>query len=633
MPLKKGSRMGRIFQYFAMISFVWKFLLPFVVAGCAVQPDPLTPGEVQRRVQVDKGRLFAGQTPVNVPIGLYEALARAIKYNLERRVKRMEEAVSMGELDTAHRDMLPYLAASAGFTARDSDPSSTSKGSNAASVSQEKGQATADLTMVWNVLDFGVSYVQAQQQADRVLIAREQRRKSTQNIIQEVRLAYWRASIADLLLPAMEALLKETEEALDRSRRMEREGVQDPLKALDYQQALLETTRHLWGLHRELILARSELAALMNLKPGTLFRIRAADAEILDRSVLDLPVDLLENYALMHRPELREEDYQERIGALEVRKVLLGALPGLEVTGLLQHDSNKYLFSQSWASAGMQLSWNLFRWVSTPAAVAATRLLKHLARTRRLAFSMAVLTQLHLALQGYHLANRELSIGQQLSQVHDRKLRHVKAARAAAEGNEMNEVRSRAESLFARMRQGMAFAEQQASLGRIHLSLGIDPLPPLPGMDYTDLHTMAEIIASRQHSVTSAIISEIPPPALMLPVGLHPAMVTETDSGSLFSPETANFWSKVESFSRALVHHTHPLASPPPPPMVMGPQPVIHTGPAVSLPPPSPPSFLMMPSPQVQPPTMSQSPVVEPEPLPESSLAMEDGESVGVIGK
>lgn len=538
-------------------------LLPIVLllAGCAVQPEPLTQLEVKRRVQTDLGRMFLNQEPVTARIGLFEAMARAVRYNLTQRVKRMEAAVAGGNLDLAQRDLLPQLAASAGYAVRDNDPNATRDGAPTPVTALERGQGAADLTVAWNVLDFGVSYVQAQQQADRTLIAAEQRRKSTQNILQEVRAAYWRAATADLLLPSMDQLLAEMRPVLASTRELEKSDIQT---ALAFQQTLLETTRRIWSLRRELTGAKNGLAALINLPPGSEFRLQTVPEEMIDADLTGLPPSALENYALLHRPELREADYQERIDAREVRKILLGALPGLNLGGALNHDGNRYLLNQAWASAGLQLSWNLFNWVSTPRAVAAARARTDLTRTRRLAFSMAVLTQLQLALQSYHLSHRDLAIAQELNRVHDRQMLHARHDGEAGE-REMDEIRSRSEALVARMDQGLAFADLQVALGRIHLTLGLDPLPLAESIDQADLGDMARILASRQAAAAVAVISEIPGEAVVvdaLPPGVDPAthvpdrlIFPETDGASLEKDGSARFWGTLERFSNTLSPH------------------------------------------------------------------------------
>ncbi|NGZ29484.1 MAG: TolC family protein, partial [Magnetococcales bacterium] len=458
-------------------------LLALVLTGCGVSRNPLTRTEIDQRVQNDLQNLFAEQEPINGKISLYEAFARAIKYNLDQRVKLMEDAVSRRDLDVAQIDMLPKMAINAGYTRRDTLPFSTSitqstgKEGTDPSTSQERGRGYGDMTMVWNILDFGVSYVQTQQQADRTLLVREQRRKAVQNIIQDVRHAYWRAATAQHLLPEFEALLKETEEAMGRSRTMEEEQAMPPLEALTFQQGLLEVTRQLWNLHRDLVKAKSDLAALINLRPGTRFALESGREEELVMALGNFPLEALENYALAHRAELREEDYNQRILSLEARKILLGTLPGLEFSLGNQYDDTKYLVNQAWREAGMRISWGMLKWISAPYQLASVDAQKELSRTRRMAFSMAVLTQLHLALQAHGMTVRDLKIIRELNSVHHRKLKHATAATMAAKGNPMAEIRSKADALFARMQQGLAFAENQGAAGQVVLSLGIDPLP------------------------------------------------------------------------------------------------------------------------------------------------------------
>ena len=63
-----------------------------------------------------------------------------------------------------------------------------------ASTSEERSHLLGGADFSWNILDFGVSYYRARQQADQFLIAEERRRKVVQNLLQDVRAAYWRAS-------------------------------------------------------------------------------------------------------------------------------------------------------------------------------------------------------------------------------------------------------------------------------------------------------------------------------------------------------------------------------------------------------------------------------------------------------
>ena len=88
--------------------------------GCAnVQPVALAPQDMQPQIQKDTDTIRKDVEPIAGPLTLDEALARALKYNLDRRAKMMEEALAMGQLDVSKFDMLPKIMAQAGYSTRD----------------------------------------------------------------------------------------------------------------------------------------------------------------------------------------------------------------------------------------------------------------------------------------------------------------------------------------------------------------------------------------------------------------------------------------------------------------------------------------------------------------------------------
>ena len=84
------------------------------------------------------------------------------------------------------------------------------------------------LSFSWNILDFGVSYFVARQSADRVMIALERRRKVEQNLVRDVRSAYWRSAAAQVLGGQIDRSIKEAEAALATSRSVENEALRSP---------------------------------------------------------------------------------------------------------------------------------------------------------------------------------------------------------------------------------------------------------------------------------------------------------------------------------------------------------------------------------------------------------------------
>lgn len=70
---------------------------------------------MQAQQQKDSVNLRKDVEPITGPLTLDEAMARALKYNLDRRSKQMEEALALGQLDVNKYDMLPRVLAQAGY--------------------------------------------------------------------------------------------------------------------------------------------------------------------------------------------------------------------------------------------------------------------------------------------------------------------------------------------------------------------------------------------------------------------------------------------------------------------------------------------------------------------------------------
>ena len=174
-----------------------------------------------------------------------------------------------------------------------------------------------------------MSYAQAQQRADEVLVAAELRRKAQQNLALDIQTAWWRVAAAQQTAGEIETLLAQAEAALDKSDQSVQSKLNPPLKALTLQKGLLELINRLAQLRKEAQVAKVQLAGLINLPPGTAYTV-APMAEDVPQAP-GLAVQDMEQLALTSRPELREEDYRKRITAQEARKALLRMLPGVEL--------------------------------------------------------------------------------------------------------------------------------------------------------------------------------------------------------------------------------------------------------------------------------------------------------------
>ncbi|MDG9931173.1 MULTISPECIES: TolC family protein [unclassified Pseudomonas] len=467
-------------------------LLALAISGCAVTSKPIEIGESEQRARADLQSMFKDQEPLSGPLTLHTAMARAVKYNLEARLKVMEEAVAQRQVDLATFDMLPRMALSAGYAGRNNVSASSSQSVDTGtqslepSTSQDRDRGVADLTMVWNVLDFGVAYVSAKQAADQRLIVQERRRKVVHTIIQDVRSAYWRAVAAERLLKQIDELMARVDRARDDSQRMTRERIGDQVQTLSYQRALIEATRQLEQQRRALSLAKTELATLINLAPGTSFSLAESGAY----PVPELKVELaqLEQLALANRPELREQDYQTRISAAETRKAMLRLLPGLEFSAGGHYDSNSFLVNQSWADYGVKVTWNLFNVLSAPAAIDVAKAGQQVADARRQAMSMAVLAQLYVANANFRESQRQFQTSQQLAALDGEIAGQLRNRHKAQSIGELELIQAELNTLQADLRRDLAYAELRNSYGQLFASVGLDPLPKeLPSYQLSDI--------------------------------------------------------------------------------------------------------------------------------------------------
>ncbi|UZE24029.1 TolC family protein [Pseudomonas sp. B21-056] len=475
-------------------------LLAVVVSGCAVTSEPIDRSVSEQRAQTDLQNMYKGQEPLSGPLTLHQAMARAVKYNLEGRLKIMEEALAKRQLDLASFDMLPRMALDAGYVGRNNVNASSSQSvetgtqSLEPSTSQDRDREVADLTMVWNVLDFGVSYISAKQAGDQRLIVQERRRKVINTIVQDVRSAYWRAMAAERLLKQIDSLMARVEAARNNSQSMSEQRIGDPVQALGYQRSLIQATRQLEEQRRALSLAKTELATLINLPLGTELTLATPD----EYEIPELKVDMarLEHEALTSRPELREQDYQTRITAAETRKAMLRLLPGLEFSAGGHYDSNSFLVEQGWADYGVKVTWNLFNVISAPAAIDVAKAGEEVAAARRQAMSIAVLAQLYVANANYRDALRQFKTNQQLSDIDGQIVGQLRSRHQAAGIGELDLIQGELNTLQADLRRDLSYADLRNAYGQIFASAGLDPMPD--EVQSTQVQSIATALANRE---------------------------------------------------------------------------------------------------------------------------------------
>lgn len=454
----------------------------FVAAGCAVKPVAIADAAHARRAAEDQRRLFDDQEPVKAPLTLHDAVARALKYNTDYRIRLMEEASALEQTSLANFDLLPRLTLAAGYSWRNNDAFGlgyTPSGSisTTPSAATERARHFDSLTFSWNVLDFGLSYLRAKQLADQSLIAEERRRRAVQNLIQDVRNAWWRVEAAQRLLPEIDTLLAEVDQAAARAKLIETRKLLPPLQIVAYKRSLLDLEQQISLRRQELAQARQDLAQLLNLRPGLAYQVAAPRIDDPTPPDLVARIEVLEQIAANNRPELREEGYRARIAEAEGDKQLLSLLPSLSFDYGTNHDSNRFLINNRWTSAGLNLSWNLLKLVSLSTLTEANEAAARVDETRRQAATAAVLGQTRIAAVRYTLLTHEFAIWDDAVADDTRIVGYLNASKQVGLETELELIRARARHMISKINRDLVYANVQAAVARIYNSIGIDSLP------------------------------------------------------------------------------------------------------------------------------------------------------------
>jgi outer membrane protein TolC len=477
--------------------------LAALLSACAVTPEPFTSQQMADQAGDDRVAMFKGGEPLTAPLTVSEAIARALKHNLDKRSKMMEEALALGQTDLDRWDLLPKITANAGYNER-SEPNATrsrdlvtqSTSTSNPTYSSDRWSKTADLTMSWNILDFGLTYYTARSNSDRALIATERRRKAVHNLVQEVRFAFWRAAAHQELQGDVDRAVAEAKIALDNARTIERENLKAPAESLRYQKSLLETLRQLTAIQQELSTAPIELAALINLPPGT--ELKLAVPADMAAPAWDMPMDRMEDQAFLNNADLREQGYLGRIAVDDTRKAILRMLPGVTFSAGRDWDGNSFAVYHQWYEAGAKLSWNLMNVISGHDAIKYAETNEDVAKARRLALRMAVLAQVHVSERQFRNAVSQFQQSDELWKV-DRRLAEIADAKTSSDAAGMLEkVASRASAIASQLRRFQTYAQTESAYAKIQSTLGQDLVPENVAAD--DLGSLSAAIAKRLDS-------------------------------------------------------------------------------------------------------------------------------------
>ncbi|MBF0603417.1 MAG: hypothetical protein HQL07_06955 [Nitrospirae bacterium] len=466
----------------------------------------------------------------NIPIsriGLFEAMATGVKTGIKDRTDQILHALVSATPTNHTPSPLRSWLQEAGLNG---SPDKDTEGNS---------QREFDPISIWNLIALAMEKETAPTEPGGGEPSPSLLRTAALSLAIDIRGIYWRSATADLLLTEFDNLLQETNTLLVADGGPHQPHAPATPQTIQNQKILLETTEKLWKSRNMLAATKERLAHLTHVTDGPAsIRVLAAATELQDPGILTLPVIFLEDHALAQWAERMNLPKDQRLNAQQAERALLAAFPGFVFTGL-GHETGKInpAGAPSWVEAGMMLTEQLLqnRKSQSPPATTDTKVLN-------LVHGAATLLRLHLALLDCQNTERSLTQirAQNKSGLPPSLTSPYKHLDPPIAG-----ILHKTEGLMMRMHQGFAFANAQVALSRLLISLGYDPIPPMPGLENLAPSTLTANIALRNESATATLLAA-------LNADMEPNLKDQLKAISDSTPPTdkEGMWQRMRDFSQ-----------------------------------------------------------------------------------
>lgn len=395
-------------------------LTAFLLSACLVFQgcfDPVYPqlDRESRVIEALENRDSRPEPPS--PLTASAAVVYALCHNLDAKVAEIETAYHSESQIAARRRLLPSLTMrysadhSNHPSARWSQSTKTGNQSLESSYSSDPNSRHGEVGMMWSVLDFGVGYLKSRQQGERIRHSAEQSRRVRQQIALDVLVSYWRASAATAVAEDAERLRRELDEQASAIRDSVEMRILSGAEGARRELAVHTGIAELEQWRRAAAQAKMELARVMGCNSTQSIVLQPfPDPPPSPPPLPDNDPSVLQSVALQRRPELFQQDAQERIAVDEARLALLQMAPNANLSFNLHDDPDKFLEWDNWMTVGARVSWNLF---NIPARLAEMRMAKlqgEVARQKGLALAAAIIAQVGIAYSEWRLAHEHAGV-------------------------------------------------------------------------------------------------------------------------------------------------------------------------------------------------------------------------------
>ena len=451
-----------------------------LLAGCQTA-DEYKAARVKKVDEAFK-KIKGNDLPTTKPLSLPYCIDLALKNNLDMKVYAIQETVDNERKTAAMLGMLPDLEVSDGMDYRTNQPGAKSEGiatgqqSLEYSMSSQQYENRVKVELLLSTLDFGLAYFNSVQTQDRTLITGEEKRRAAQNLILDVASAYLRVASAQYEMEKVKAMLEECESTETALKNITTSRGISKSDALVEQKKFINLKLSLREYRRDYENSSIQLRSLMGYYPTNEIRV---DTTIIEKMAnLKVPnVELLEEIALLERPELFQLDIQQHVTNVEARKKILMMFPNVQAFVDFTGDSNKYLYNKTWWEIGARAAYNLLKLPQTIEEYKALDSQADQIDAQAMALSVGILSQVRIAHAALEEEKERFDLYQQKYQIYQDHVAAVSKQSAGSNNVSPFELtRVKMEAVGAAIERAQALGNYYLAYYRVLNTLGVENL-------------------------------------------------------------------------------------------------------------------------------------------------------------
>lgn len=414
---------------------------------------------------------------------LDECFRMALKNNLDLKIFGLEEQVAKEMKTSEILGMLPELNISNNYMERNNTPASSSRqihgvgpGTYSYSQSQDRGINYFNIDLALSVLDFGLAFFNTQQAQDRLLLRQQRTRRAEQNLVLDTVRVYFQVAAAQRAVKITSSLLENCKNRYELINKLGDDGKISPFRAFDEVKRFVEMEKRLTNYIRSYENSCVELRALLGLYPNTAIKV---DDSVLDKvPEFTFPeMELMEQIALMKRPELYEIDMQKHINVLECRKTIVMMFPNVRVFVDFTNSNNSFLYHNSWWELGVRAAYNLLKLPQHIARYQAYSAQVDAEEYRSYAQAIAVMAQVRIAHANLVATKERLDIDVKVNAAYQKNLKKAEdSKRISSELSQLELDHMKLTTAETEIEKNLSLGNYYVSYYRVLNTLGIENL-------------------------------------------------------------------------------------------------------------------------------------------------------------